>query len=955
ISKETNEGLYKARITGVEQATGKYIAFVDSDDTIAIDWFRLLAKEAETNDSDIVIGNTVSIDEANWKYTFNAFASFTKVNKELVSENVADAFFEQGGSCYFWHTMWNKIYTKKLWNKALPYLKKLDKHIIMVEDIAFSTVLYSFAQKVNFIDEDCYFYYRHKEASTGDIFSEEKVTKNIESIADVFDFLATFLKTTKASKKRIVQFKVFKDRYFRMWSNLALDKFAKNSDMANLLKERFAQKKLTKILALDNFYYECKTEWRPEYENMKAYIAEKEHKIISFDIFDTLLIREVWNPNDTFNIMEVSANKIMGLNGENNFYQMRLAAEEVARRILGGVAEDISLTDIYKQFGVMFSFSDDIVHELQALEISTELANIKVRHYGRELLEFTKAIGKKVILVSDMYLEEETVKAMLTKVGIDEDMYDSFYLSSTENLLKATGSLFEYVLKCEEIKPKEMLHIGDTWGIDIEKAAALGIKTAFLPKANEVIENKIQTTYAGNIKMNFENRGVSIVDNSVMLKELSVRSMFKQLANKFYDNPYRPINRISDFNGDPYMLGYNAVGSFTFSLSHWVVETAIKQNKKKIVFLARDGYLVKKVTDIIIEQRGLDIQTEYFYTSRKALLPYMAETEKDFYNLSSYVEISAHTPKSLLALLKDVTKPLTKEIENLYKRQYISLDKKFTSQEKYINFIKTMLNVSFDKDSYYAKLSSLKQLFGQIFTDDSLTFDIGYSGKLLAIINRLSGTQIDGCYVHSSSGAEKIANTSNFNIFTYLDYTPKVSGIVIEYFLSETCGSCVGYDIESGELIPRCEKKRTTYDDDYPVLILQQGALDFCTDYINAIRENIADLAIKPAHFNAILFDYLASCREFDSYIFLHTKLEDEVYGRKQEIPFLEMWAYYKRVNTTIPQAVAATQDAVSNQELYVYNKGYFDDLPRWKRAIFMFFFDHKMFKTKYKQWKSKK
>lgn len=46
ITYEKNKGLFCARLKGAEIATGDYIAFIDSDDYVTIDFYNCLVKNA---------------------------------------------------------------------------------------------------------------------------------------------------------------------------------------------------------------------------------------------------------------------------------------------------------------------------------------------------------------------------------------------------------------------------------------------------------------------------------------------------------------------------------------------------------------------------------------------------------------------------------------------------------------------------------------------------------------------------------------------------------------------------------------------------------------------------------------------------------------------------------------------------------------------------------------------
>lgn len=59
VIHKKNEGLVRARITGLERATGEYVGFVDSDDWIGHNHFTRLMESAISKGTDIVIGDNV--------------------------------------------------------------------------------------------------------------------------------------------------------------------------------------------------------------------------------------------------------------------------------------------------------------------------------------------------------------------------------------------------------------------------------------------------------------------------------------------------------------------------------------------------------------------------------------------------------------------------------------------------------------------------------------------------------------------------------------------------------------------------------------------------------------------------------------------------------------------------------------------------------------------------------
>ena len=51
------------------------------------------------------------------------------------------------------HTMWNKLYKKRLWDRAWEDLSKINKHLIMTEDVLFSFINKNEVNQISGLDE----------------------------------------------------------------------------------------------------------------------------------------------------------------------------------------------------------------------------------------------------------------------------------------------------------------------------------------------------------------------------------------------------------------------------------------------------------------------------------------------------------------------------------------------------------------------------------------------------------------------------------------------------------------------------------------------------------------------------------------------------------------------------------------------------------------------------------
>lgn len=165
ISHSVNKGLSAARNTGMKEATGDWIYFLDSDDEITPDCIELMVTEAEKHpDVDFVIGN-VKFVGATWDFPLKCKAYVTG-NEKILHDYTT----------YKWYMMaWNRLYKKTYLLQNNLYFKEGLLH----EDELYSFQVATTAQAMAAVYEETYIY---KVRSVGSITAQRKL-KNFEDIA----------------------------------------------------------------------------------------------------------------------------------------------------------------------------------------------------------------------------------------------------------------------------------------------------------------------------------------------------------------------------------------------------------------------------------------------------------------------------------------------------------------------------------------------------------------------------------------------------------------------------------------------------------------------------------------------------------------------------------------------------------------------------------------------------
>ena len=293
------------------------------------------------------------------------------------------------------------------------------------------------------------------------------------------------------------------------------------------------------------------------------------YDVISFDVFDTLVLRPFASPSDLF-ILVGERLDIM------DFCEIRIQAEQEARRIseLERGNREVTLLDIYRLVEEETGIDAEKGAETEfAVECSLCYAN----PYMAEVFRMMKGQGKTVAAVSDMYLPEEKMRLLLARCGYDG--FDAILVSCDYNCSKRNGGLYD-ILK--QRCPQRIVHVGDNPVSDIEAAAEKGIDTRYYQNVNE----------AG---APFRAGDMSRLAGSAYRGIVNARLH----SGRYHYSPY-------------YEVGFVYTGLYVMGFCQWIWQYAREHRLDKILFLAREGDLYQKV----FRQMHPEMPTEYVLWSR---------------------------------------------------------------------------------------------------------------------------------------------------------------------------------------------------------------------------------------------------------------------------------------------------------------------------------------------------
>ncbi|MFI3685957.1 CDP-glycerol glycerophosphotransferase family protein [Vagococcus fluvialis] len=370
----------------------------------------------------------------------------------------------------------------------------------------------------------------------------------------------------------------------------------------------------SKYTELMDYFYNYSTFKEDSLENLinkvNAFnpIADNElQELHSFDIFDTLIDRDVTRPDGIFykiqdllkDEKELSFPKYI----KDEYIRVRTQAENAVRfnkrrtQVERGTDQiEVSLEEIIEQISFVYSLTEEQSQWLIEKETQAEIDSTRPIADRIEFMHSLAKTGHKVILISDMYLPRKTIDAMLRQADPSLLEYE-LYLSSELGYQKSTGLLYQYVFFNSDAIYKKWVHYGDNEHADKVVPEAYGIETVH----HEILGFNT-----------YENRLVNYIKTYDAFQVANLMRDFRSRngIDKFIKNVTSEQSKI--------YYAYSYASMYLVPYVYWTLEHAMKNGRDVVYFITRDGNLLKPIADAILKETGWPLTTKLIYGSRKA-------------------------------------------------------------------------------------------------------------------------------------------------------------------------------------------------------------------------------------------------------------------------------------------------------------------------------------------------
>lgn len=476
------------------------------------------------------------------------------------------------------------------------------------------------------------------------------------------------------------------------------------------------------------------------------FLVSQQTELVIFDVFDTLLIRPLVDPDATKCLVA----ERFDADTRSRYMNYRHLAEQQARETLG---RDVNIDDIYQCLMALAPLTAASMQQLLAMEEAIESASVSPRPDAVSLLRAVVASGKRVILASDMFLKQDTIEKMLEKFGITG--WSKLYVSNVYGMRKDDGNLYEHIALSEGVPAEKILMVGDNERSDFQIPCDMGMQTLHLLRPVDIARasSRFSPLLRAHDTSEFD------INREILLGSL-IRYNFGGL---FFDH-FSPEDFCSP---NPEAIGYSVLGPIVTCFVQWLLDEAQEHCVEKLYFLAREGEFIKEMYDLWQDHVGNGPESTYLVLSRRAVTVPAIKTMDDILSIAGQNYFSNSLDNFLLERFGIVLDETARN--EIYSKGLWKAGKQLEILDKNVSMISSLLVYLEQRIYQQARIEEsglLEYLHqtGLIATENPFVVDVGYAGSIQSALCNVTRKKIHGFYMLTNQRAEATRDQANVTV-----------------------------------------------------------------------------------------------------------------------------------------------------------------------------------------------
>jgi FMN phosphatase YigB (HAD superfamily) len=820
--------------------SGEYLAFINAGDRFSINYFFTAELTLRQKQIDLLLSECAVIWEGKYVDYYNAdpfrVNDYSFENGEALKE-----FVKMRAMFWGWYFFGNKIISSGLLQQCAVEFDTLAKDgYSFARDLLCSAILYKNADYVVNTHHEYYALdWQNDDAMLKHFIEANDFDSTVEYFKQDYDTFLDYINADKDEQKEITEFIVRKFWHRQYWI------INKDESLRKMVEDTFDVKNLTDNLPDEyNFYERFVTPLYPKYlgyEDIVKAICDRSTEYVIFDCFDTLVQRPFWYPTDLFELLEPEYNRLYGDIGYIQFSILRREAEKKARErqhIIKGW-EDINIHQIYDYIHEVYGVDKGICEKIKELEISLELKYNLLRESGYNLYQLAKYQGKKLLVLSDMYLTTEVIDAILTKNGYTD--HETF-VSSQIHVSKFSGNIYKYILtKLDIEKPETVMMIGDNYRTDFENPKKFGMKAFHFPRAVDIFAGyNLWFTVNGLFKNSLANRKGCPVDlNNSFSASLITRCLCALSATQLFDFPFISWREGTDYNLDARLIGTFPFGLFLLSFTKWVADDAAKNGVGKLHFVSRDGYVMQKAYDIVKPYVENAPESHYLLMSRYIIAPLYVQKPENILEIFSEYEARFQSAFKIVKILKPIIpQKLFDESEAIFNREGLPYYKQFDAYDDLLRFVKIYSEFLYDSGYVEAYRQKARTFYNKIIKSNDYLVDVGYRQRVEFGLSKLLQYNVPSYTFHKfESIPDHRIKALMLESKTFFPFDKLLTFLLLELYFVTSATSIKAIDYETGEYAFGTKKEDILFR--LLAETFQKNALNFISDSFKLFNDDV--------------------------------------------------------------------------------------------------------------------